>query len=402
MPGRLALRALGVHLLAWGQTAPPEDVSALCDQACRDNELPGCGLIVVKDGRIVAQGVAGVRRMGKSEPITLEDKFHLGSCTKAMTALVAAKLVDQGKLQWDSTIGEVLGKSMPEIDEGYRGATLLQLLGHRAGVPGKPPLLLWGRAWTQQQKDGPQKSRFDFAHGHLKLKPDHPPGTHYEYSNAGYTIAAVMMEQASGDTWEHLMQQHLFDPLKMTSAGYGAPATPNQQPADQPWGHRLGRPIPPGPAADNPDAIGPAGKVHANLLDLAQYALALLRNARGEAVLIAPETMQRVLTALPDQEYALGWIVADRPWAGGNAFTHSGSNTMNYLTIWLAPKRNLAIITATNCGNEKAPKALRRAGRRGGATFRGVALPGAAALASPSALGTLVITLSTLLQSRIP
>src|SRR5690606_14906599 len=99
--------------------------------------------------------------------------------------------------------------------------------------------------------------------GLLARKPEATPGTEKIYSNQGYAIAGVMLEKASGQTWEGLMQTMLFDPLGMTSAGFGAPATPGK--VDQPWGHEPGlfgqKPVPPGPRADNPLAIAPAGAV---------------------------------------------------------------------------------------------------------------------------------------------
>ena len=69
--------------------------------------LPALAAAVVKNGSIVASGAVGTRRAGTDNPVTVNDRFHIGSDTKAMTALIAAMLVEGGKIQWTSTISEV-------------------------------------------------------------------------------------------------------------------------------------------------------------------------------------------------------------------------------------------------------------------------------------------------------
>src|SRR5215470_15665287 len=73
----------------------------------RGAERSGMAAAVLRGERIIAQGVAGVRRRGTAERVTLDDRFHLGSCTKAMTATLVAMFVEEGKLNWTSTVGEV-------------------------------------------------------------------------------------------------------------------------------------------------------------------------------------------------------------------------------------------------------------------------------------------------------
>ena len=97
--------------------------------------LPAIAAAVVKDGTIIASGVAGVRVHGTSIAATIDDRFHLGSDTKAMTATLAGMLVEKGKLKWTSTIGEVLGADVPGINPKLAAVTLEQLLSHTSGIP---------------------------------------------------------------------------------------------------------------------------------------------------------------------------------------------------------------------------------------------------------------------------
>jgi CubicO group peptidase (beta-lactamase class C family) len=162
----------------------------------------------------------------------------------------------------------------------------------------------------------------------------------------------------TGKSWEDLMRDELFTPLGMTTAGFGPPGTAAA--VDQPWGHHVvgatWMPIRPGPDADNPAVIGPAGTVHCSLADWAKYAAFHLRGARGKEPRLPAEVFRKLHTPLPgdNPDYAFGWIVTDRDWAGGAALTHAGSNTMWFAMIWLAPKRDLAYLAATNVGNDMA------------------------------------------------
>ena len=107
----LFLTAITVH----AATAPPKDVSALLAPIIQKHDVPGMAAAVVRNGEIVALGVAGVRTRGKPDKIAATDRFHIGSDTKAMTAMLCGILVDEGKLKWDQTLGETfpeLKKSM--------------------------------------------------------------------------------------------------------------------------------------------------------------------------------------------------------------------------------------------------------------------------------------------------
>jgi CubicO group peptidase (beta-lactamase class C family) len=163
-----------------------------------------------------------------------------------------------------------------------------------------------------------------------------------------------MLEEVSGELWEDLMRQELFGPLGMTATGFGAPGAPGVP--DQPWGHsRQGPswlPIAPGPLADNPDAIGPAGTVHTTLADYARYMAAHLAGARGTGGLLPPAAFGQLHSALPGTSYALGWGVTSRPWARGRVLQHAGSNTLWFAVVWIAPERDLAMFVVANAAGD--------------------------------------------------
>lgn len=337
--------------VAAAELKSPEAVSRLLESLRQKHQLPALAAAVVVDGRIVVTNAVGFRKEGGTERVTVNDTFHLGSVTKSMTATVAAMLVEQGKCSWTTTIGDALPDLKPGIHSDYLGVTLEQLLSNRGGAPGDAPADLWRRAWAA--KGTASEQRLAFVRGLLARKPAAPPGTEYVYSNQGYAIAGVMLEKVSGKTWEDLLRSRLFEPLGMTSAGFGAPSSIGK--VDQPWGHVKSKltgnkPVPPGPQADNPLAISPAGAVHCSIGDLAKYAAFHASGEKGKSVLLKAESFKKLHTAI-GADYALGWVVTQRPWAKGTALTHTGSNTMFYVVVWVAPGIDCAVVVATNIGD---------------------------------------------------
>jgi CubicO group peptidase (beta-lactamase class C family) len=321
-------------------------------------DLPALAIVVVKDGQIRERGAAGVRKFGDTTPVTTNDVFHIGSCTKSMTATLTARLIEEGKLRWDTTIADVFPELKGKMDKQYEAVTVEQLLHHRGGVPGDPPPAAWVRAW--QEKGTPTQQRREFIEAVLAQPPEGAPGTKMIYSNQGYAIVGAMLEKIIGQDYETLITEKLFKPLHMDTAGFGPPGTTGK--IDEPWGHvkRLLMTVP--VQADNPPAISPAGRVHCSLDDLARFVMFHLRP--GTNGLLTAETVARlhatpkgVKAETPADNYACGWVVLQRGWAGGTALMHNGSNTMWYLVMWLAPEKNFAVIAATNIAGPDGEKA---------------------------------------------
>ena len=163
-----------------------------------------------------------------------------------------------------------------------------------------------------------------------------------------------MLEQLSGQSWEQLMREHVFEPLGMSSAGFGPPGSADK--VDQPRGHTK-QVHAPGPGADNPAAIGPAGTVHASIGDWAKFAAAHLVGARGADGFLRSETFTHLQTPPAGESYAMGWGRAKRDWAKGDTLSHSGSNTMWYCVVWIAPSVDRVLLVASNAGGDQAVKA---------------------------------------------
>ena len=332
-----------------------EDLSELIAGVPASAGTPAVGVLLIEEGKFRGLGAAGLRKAGVDAAVSIEDKWHLGSCTKSMTATLAATFVEEEAMSWDSTVGEILGGKIKMKPE-YEPVTLGMLLANRSGITGKPPRSVYDgievEPLASELKDRELlKQRALYVETVLNLKPSSPPDTQYEYSNAGFVVAGAMLEQIAGKPWETLIQERIFNPLGMENSGFGNAARSDSGKPTQPWPHTNGTtPFEPGPWDDNPWALGPAGTVHCSLRDVARY-LAMHASRETGPVIKRTETYEFLHTAVPDNNnYARGWITTRTGWSNGPAISHDGSNTMNHCSFWVAPERGAAVAAFTNCG----------------------------------------------------
>jgi D-alanyl-D-alanine carboxypeptidase len=317
-------------------------------------ELPALAAVVADSAAILGQGVVGVRRSDDptKTKATLQDTWHLGSDTKAMTATLVAIFVENGTLGWDKTLPELFPKAT--IDPGYKGVTLAMLLAHVGGAPATPPTEVWSKMSGSADSRG---SRLAAVEAVLARPPGAAVGT-FTYSNVGYMMAGAALELATDTAWEDLLRERVFTPLGMTSCGFGPNAANgfDDPVVDQPWGHTSEGGTLVGLNVDNPVGLGPAGTVHCSVGDWLAFLREHLKGARGAATTLGlqPATWTKLHTPAANSDYALGWIVASRPWAGGAAYTHAGSNTLNVANVWIAPAIDRIYLTVANRGDTPA------------------------------------------------
>jgi CubicO group peptidase (beta-lactamase class C family) len=337
--------------------------------------LPALAAAVTRAGTVVAAGATGVRVLGGDSKVTIDDRFHLGSDTKAMTATLAGMLVDAGRLQWTSTIGDVLGDVISSINPALAAVTLEQLLSHTSGIPSDTEEIAKLYFSTDAFSYNLAEQRLRAVTAWRDHAPATPPGKEFHYANLGYITAGVMIEKTAGMPWEQLITERVFAPLRLATAGIGPQATTGR--IDAPVGHQVGddgkvTPILWGPAADGPPIVGPAGTAHMSVLDFATWADWNAGGGRRGPALVKPDTLAlihkpRISTGklaaarpgTPDEgEYALGWGVLKFDWAKAPVLTHNGSNSMNLAKILVDPGEDAGIVALTNFPGTKADDAL--------------------------------------------
>jgi D-alanyl-D-alanine carboxypeptidase len=339
--GGFAVLPLAGALPAFART---NEAEAALEAVFAETAPPALAAGVVSRDGLGWAGVRGVRRAGDEEKAALEDRWHLGSNTKAMTAAVFGRLVEQGRARWDMPLAEALPAMA--IHPAWAKTTLDDLMHHRAGLLDAGLLdQTWLIAAHADQRPLPEQ-RAAFAARALGAPPAGPAGE-FAYGNGNYIVLGAAIEAITGQPWEAIMEAELYGPLGLASAGFGAPR------GEAPWGHRGGVPVNPAGFADNPRALGPAGTAHMSIGDYGKFVAAMMG---GAPHWISDETRHHLLTpaAGAPPEYAAGWGVGTAPWAGiggpAPTITHNGSNTMWFATVLAAPERGLGYIALCNDG----------------------------------------------------
>ena len=374
IPGSIILICFSVTASAADLT---QSLNSTLEPYLKEFGLPALSAAVFKNGEIIAAGAVGTRRAGENIPVTIDDKFHLGSDSKAFTALLAGMYVQQGKLRWDSTLGEIFPELKDKMDPEFAKITVQELLSHSSGLADKDLLDLVNRSY---QQDGNMDEVRYWMLKETAPKPlDHPRGSKFSYSNLGYTLAGVILERLSGKTWEELVEEKIFGPMGLTTAGFGPQASLGK--VDATLGHFLvdGKPkaMLAGPNGDNPLIIGPAGTIHMSVLDFAKWAAWQAGEGKRPPALVSPEILKKIHTPVIDTgvredappgtpktgKYALGWGQVLESWATEPCLTHTGSNNANLALATIWPEKDFGFVIMTNIGGKGADAALRKLGQ---------------------------------------
>ena len=335
---RPALAVVVLLALVAAAPVPQERLAELAAGVAERYNLPAVGVRVSGPGG-ASQAVAGVRGRGDDAAVEAGDAWHLGSCTKAVTALLAGRLVDRGVIGWDATPADVLGDLPAAADPNTAKATLRQLLSHTSGLPGpEADGLVLPIARLREAAGQPAiEQRRGTAMAVLTLP--NAGGNEWAYCNGGFILAGAMLEAAAGEPLEDLMEREVFGPLSIPTAGWGPPPAIS--------GHFGGEPS----SLDNPKAYDAAGRLHVSLADWDT----LCRAALGEpAGFLEPGTLDAIRTAVSDDPpYALGWLVGESEPLGRHLH-HAGTNTLWMTQAVVVPDRGLVIVIAANEANSPA------------------------------------------------
>jgi D-alanyl-D-alanine carboxypeptidase len=301
-------------------------------------------------GKLCSLGVSGERIKGSGELLqsTGDSRDHIGSDTKSMTATLLAILIEDGtigKEGWETSLGTLLAVAQGTSHENL---TLRELVAHLSGIPEAPTN---ETVIPDFDPNDIRDTRRAYTEAALTTPPVFKPGTAFLYSNSNYVVAGAIIEELTNATWEEVLAERLFLPLGIDlgqdpSAYTGAPNN-----GVDPWGHSGDNQVPCDPSVDmskcdNAPWSGPAGTFSGPLAAVARY-LSWHVQCHNGAV---PEgdTSSTLLSQASCQTlhqpgnatisvYGYGWeCVMNQDWAGGLACVHSGSNTWNFFTAWLA------------------------------------------------------------------
>lgn len=331
-----------------------------CEVLLRRFGVPAVGLARIGPAGAESLGCLGERKQGSGVAVTEHDLWHIGSCTKSMTATLLARYVERGELEWDAPLAPLFAAYGFDMHPDFADLTLRHLLTHRSGMPVDPSPSAWDACLGYTL---PWEHRAALTGATLMEGPTQKPGEAFCYSNLGYIVAGALLETVTGTAWEELMRRDFFSPLGLATADFGAPGKASRgalarlwgrDVITQPWGHLAGLQKgtftelhPDDELADVPPPFyGPAGTVHLSLPDFARYVAFHVSRGASAPGYLAPETVDSLHAPLPGEDDALGWFTAP---AEGNAIGkfavgHEGSNGAWYAGMLVVPddRRGLA------------------------------------------------------------
>ncbi|HKV50086.1 MAG TPA: serine hydrolase [Gemmatimonadaceae bacterium] len=360
---RISFVALSFYIAAPTLAAqgPLGDFDAYVAKAVNDWNVPGLAIAVVKDDSVVFAKGYGVRTIGSHDRVDTHTLFANASTTKAFTALAIEMLAADGKVRVDAPVITYL--PWLQLSDPYvtREVTVRDLLTHRTGLPEADFL------WYGTSTDLPEIVR------RLRyVKPETSFRTHFTYENDTYAAAGLIVQQASGESWERFDKQRIFDPLGMhetytntaAAAAESNIATPHYEVDD------TVRAVP-RLATDN---IGPAGAMYSSVSDMARWIRFLLDSGRvnGTPLLDSAHFNEMFRVQMPVgadgfyptaqlthphfTAYGLGWFLED--YRGEYVVFHTGSIDGFVAIVGLIPDRKVGVVVFANLDHAEVRHAL--------------------------------------------
>ena len=321
-------------------------LDSLINETISSTEIPSLVAAVITPNNCI-YGIQGVTQKGGLENVSLSSKYHLGSNTKAFTAFLALKLVENKTISLNTTIIEVFPEFKGEINEVYSQKTLEDLLSHHAGIQAYTSGLAYFK--FDEKKYDEDLHRYEFAKFVLNEK-EVELGS---YSNAGYAIAALMLEKVTGKKYEELLHVFMEENKLEYCIGF-----PNKQDIKNPWGHwRMGNPLTAlGPDHEYrlKDFMAPAGDISMDILNYSKFVQLNLNGLLGIDQCISSELITYAHFGISG--YSLGW--GNNIGAESKTSYHDGSTGTFYCHSIILPDEQKSVVIMINSAEANNIKAI--------------------------------------------
>lgn len=346
----IALAAICTFLQLRGSQLDEACLSEVIDRTRQKYNIPAISISVMNSEQILCTVFDGVRVYGEEDSIIEDDYFHIGSCAKSVLAYMAAKLIEEGLINFDTRFFDIYPELKTSALEDYYDITLEDLLSCRAGI--KP---YTSGLETYPDLSASRDRELDFIRYLLSLPPASGRSDlgKYEflYSNAGFTLASAMLEKASRLSWEELLQKYIIGELGI-DVFIGWPYEKSQ---NQPWGHL--------PGMDNtltvigPDSgyalnplIWPAGNISMTGEGFTQYVQLHLQGLTEKETQLDSTTFKYIDTKY--NEFSLGAWNGTK--VGKQYICLDGTAGTFYTRGVIIPDSNFAFTVMMNSGSEQA------------------------------------------------
>lgn len=328
-------------------------------------DFPAVAYGVIQNDTIIALNVLGYRDVETKEKAQLSDYFHLGSVTKSFTAFLSGRLVDEGKIDWDTKFFDLFPELKENANPAYYDMNLQQLLSHRARLinfEADAEIFPIIASYEKTLKEGMSlnEKRY-YLIKHVLQKEPLPVYDKCDdsYSNVGFIAAGLMLEKVSGLTWEELIMK-LSDDLELDLyIGWPVVFNPHQPKGHinpKYWNIDIEKDLV--PISDQLRLFHgynqsnllttPSGNISIKTEKLLQYLQFYLDGLYGENNYLKSETYKHILTTYP--KYSHGWWIDNDN--GIIRYGHRGSNGTFWSFAGFFPQTNTGLVVMTNTYTE--------------------------------------------------
>jgi CubicO group peptidase (beta-lactamase class C family) len=315
--------------------------------------IPGLSLVIVKDDRVIYMKGLGYRDFERKVPVTPDTLFAIGSSTKAFTAMLVAMGADEGKISLDDSPKKFLPYFKLQDPDADAKITVRDLLTHSSGL-NRTDL-----AWITGVLNREEVIRVA-----AQAKPTAKLREKWQYQNVMYSAAGECVAKAENSTWESLIKERIFKPLRMRGSNLNVPDTLSSP--DYSFGYNYDeetketRQL---PMRDFPQ-VAAAGAINSNARDMAQWLRLMLGGGAFEGKRLVSENNFAELVK-PQMKvggnvyYGLGWML--REWHGHKVAEHGGNIDGFNAQVALIPDQHLGFVMLTNVSASTLPTAAMEA-----------------------------------------
>jgi len=330
-------------ILIWAQG---QTLAKFADSVRITHHIPELCYAVISSDSVFDFQYSGVRKAGSTLTATDHDRFRIGSNTKAITSFIAATLVRDGHLNWNTKFFDLFPELRRHSDKAYYNISLIDLLSFRVPLvhytyTDKRPR--YKKIENKKNRSAAQ-ARLNFAKWVLCQNPIKEKKEIY-FSNPGFCMAGLMLERASGKTYETLVQD-LGSALNINFK-FGNPNTIDSL---QTWGHVVGN-IP--EAQGDSYKLGwllPAGNINVTLKDYTKFIQLQLKGFNGKSDLLPAKDFYLIHYGRPI--FALGWFCDTS--INGHLTSHNLGNPGSFMTSVVVVKDlDRAYIVFANAQNDE-------------------------------------------------
>ena len=211
MSVRLLIAVLLLHSCLG--VVPAQDIAEKADEylaaQAKVNHFMG-SVLIARDGEPIFRKGYGLANVEHDVPNRPETKYRLGSLTKQFTAAAVLLLQERGKLE----VGDPIGQYIGDAPESWEDVTIHHLLTHTSGIPSFTSFPEYEETWMIPSR--PEETMLRFRNEPLEFRP----GRKFSYSNSGYILLALIIENVSGMRYGEFLEENVFGPLGMRDSGH--------------------------------------------------------------------------------------------------------------------------------------------------------------------------------------